>query len=181
MAAEEDKESSADGAKPKKKKSKLLFIIIGVVVLIVIGVVAFLFLGGSKDEDGEEKPVEIKYETVQLKPFIVNLTDNVSYLKVTLLLEYDPTLVGAPSGILSGGGGTNFDTLTNNLPGALKDREPMIRDAIINILAAKSRQDLLSAEGREALKEELIEAANDAAGLDEAPIIGIYFVEFVIQ
>ncbi len=60
-------------------------------------------------------------------------------------------------------------------------REPMIRDAIIRVLSSKTTDDLLNTEGKERLKEELIEAINEAIALDEGPAVGVYFTEFIIQ
>ena len=181
--ADEEENTEEGGEEEPKKKSKMLFIIIGVVVLLIGGgVPAFLMMSGG-DEAKEEKEVEVKYETFQLKPFIVNLSDNSGFLKLVLLLEYDPTIVN-PGGMglgAVGGGGAGLDPLTHKLPGLLKDREPMIRDAIINLIGTKTKEALLSVDGKEALKEELIEAINDACDLDEAPVVGAYFLEFLIQ
>ncbi|MCB0319321.1 MAG: flagellar basal body-associated FliL family protein [Bdellovibrionales bacterium] len=190
MADEEENsgDKGEEGGKKKGGKKMLILIVVAVVVLLGGGGAAFFLMSGGKDEAAEVEPqeVEVKYETFQLQPFVVNLSDNRSFLKLTLLLEYDPSIV-SPGGILGGGGGAavggggSIDPLTGELPGLLKDREAMMRDSILNVIAVKSREELLTAEGKEQLKEEIIEAANDASGLDEAPIVGAYFLEFIIQ
>lgn len=185
--AEEDEEKTEEEA-PKKKSKMMLIIIIVVVLLLGGGGAAFFLMGSGDDEGGEDaEEVEIQYETVELKPFVVNLANNEGYLKVTLLLEYDPTLIkpsggqGFGGGGAVGGGGSPHSPLSGDLPGVLNDREAMIRDAVLVILSSKSRENLLTPEGKETLKEELVEAINDATGLDEPPVVAIYFIEFVIQ
>ena len=42
-------------------------------------------------------------------------------------------------------------------------------------------ETILTKEGYEKLKEELMEGINEAIGLDEEPIVNIYFTEFIVQ
>ncbi|RMG40301.1 MAG: flagellar basal body protein FliL [Candidatus Dadabacteria bacterium] len=191
MADEEKTEQAEgeEGAKPKSKKK--LFIIIGAVVLLLVGGgVAFAFIGGgSSGEEGEDEQVEEHqekhYETVEFDTFIVNLSANSSFLKVKLILEYDPELVmggeGEGGGHAYGGGASGGGEGEGGLPGVLGEKEPQIRDAVIRVLSSKTAEEVLTQEGKEALKEELIEAINEATGLDEGPVVNIYFAEFIIQ
>ncbi|MCI5066124.1 flagellar basal body-associated FliL family protein [bacterium] len=180
--ADEEEENTEGGEEEPKKGSKMLLIIIAVVVLLVLGGggAAFFLLGGEEEKKEDGEPVDITYKTVEMRPFIVNLADNTSYIKLVLLLEYDPTLVGGGGGAF-GGGGSRTDPISGKLPGDLKEREAMIRDAVISLVGGKTRQELLTAEGKDTLKEELLEVINDASGLDEAAIVGVYFLEFIIQ
>jgi flagellar protein FliL len=57
----------------------------------------------------------------------------------------------------------------------------MIKGAIIAVLSSKKASELLTRTGKETLKDELIEAINEALGLDESPVVNIYFKEFIIQ
>lgn len=195
--AEEAKEGEGkEEAKPKSKK-KMLFIIIGVVVLLLGAGIPILFLGGSKEPaDGEaagqiEEDVQPELETVELEPIIVNLSENASFLKVRSLLEYDPTVLdekkgghaegGEGGGGGHGGGGAGGEGASGGLPPQLKEREPMIKDAIIRVLSSKRAEQVLSPEGKEQIKEELLDAINDATGLQEPPFVGVYFTEFIVQ
>lgn len=192
MAEEEEQEKTEGGegaGAPEGKKSKLLLIIIiAVVVLLGGGGAAFFLMSGgdSAEAEGEtEVEVTVTYGVVEMKPFIINLADNRSYLKVILLLEYEPTLVGeapevsedAPESPNTG----ERAPLAGNLPGKLRAREPMIRDAVITLISNKRREDLISSEGKDILREELLEAINDAGGLEDAAIIAVYFIDFIIQ
>ena len=63
----------------------------------------------------------------------------------------------------------------------IAERLPMIKDAVIKVLSSKKAEEVLSADGKEHLKEELIEAINEAIGLEEGPVTGIYFEDFIVQ
>lgn len=197
-AKKEEKEEAdaADAPKPKSKK-KLLLILIPVVLLLVGGGAAFFLMGGKPAlKEGEEGTEEVVVETkahnlstLKLDPFIVNLSENISFLKVTMILEYDPAIFAkaeklekAP-GETHGGGGSGGEKKEEGggIPPRLNERQPMVRDAVIHILSSKKVAEVLTSDGKEKLKEELIEAINDAIGLPENPVINVYFLEFIIQ
>jgi flagellar FliL protein len=58
-------------------------------------------------------------------------------------------------------------------------RMPQIRDAILMILSTKRFADISTPEGKSALREEILSAANGL--LASSQITRIYFKEFVIQ
>lgn len=180
----EEKEENTDEGEAKPKSKKKLIIIVLVVVLLLGAGVPILFLGGSKKEaaeDGEEHEVEKHYATYEMNTFIVNLSENSSFLKVKMVLEYDPSLVhGAGGGEAHGGGGAGGGG-ESGPPGVIGEKFPQINDAIITVLSSKRAENVLTVDGKEELKEELIEAINEATGLDEGPIVNIYFKEFIIQ
>lgn len=190
-----DKEEAKEGgeaeaaAKPKGKK-KLIIIVAAVLLLVLGGVGGFVFIGGTKDKDAEEhhEEEEVKhYQTFELETFIVNLSENSSFLKVKILVEYDPAILakagadGHGGGGGYGGGGSGGEGGKSGPPAIVSERLPMIKDAVIRVLSSKKAEDVLTVEGKDRLKEELIEALNEATGLDEGPVVGIYFLEFVIQ
>lgn len=194
---EEEKKESAEGeaaAKPKSKK-KLIIIIAVVVLLVAIGVPLAL-LGGKKEapaggaEGAEEASHEEEkhYATFDMDTIIVNLSENASFLKVTLIVEYDPEILAKYSGGEEEGGGHAYGGAgagdggkKGGMPGALGNREPMIKDSIIRVLSSKRPEEVLTAEGKERLKEELIEAINETSGLEEGPVVNIYFKDFIVQ
>ena len=195
---EKDEGEEAAAEPPKKKGKKKLFIIVAAVVLLGGGGAAFAFLGGGAKPAGQateefsEEEEDTHYATVELDPFIVNLSDNASFLKIRMLIEYDPKVLeeasaggggtgGGHGGGGYGGGGAGGGDKDGGLPGILGDKEPMIRDAIIRVLSSKKVEQVLAVEGKEELKEELVEAINEATGLDEQVVVGIYFTEFIVQ
>jgi len=181
---EEDKAKEAEGAGSGGKKKLIIIIAIALVVLVGIGGGAMMFLGSEEPE--EEGEVEIVYKTIELGTFTVNLSESTSFLRVTLLAEYNTNLIlggshGEGGGHAYGGGAAAPPAEPTGWPGLLGTREPMIKDAIIHVLSSKRTQEVLSLEGKEILKEELIDALNDAIDIDDAPIVNIYFLEFIIQ
>ncbi len=60
-----------------------------------------------------------------------------------------------------------------------KARKPQIRDAIINILNSKRAKDLLKAEGKTFLKEEIRSSINSF--LVDSKVIDVYYVSFQIN
>lgn len=186
----EVKPEGTEGEAPKGGgKKKLIIIIVIVLVLLGGGGGAFMMMGGKDKEAAEEKEEEHAeeeehYDTAELETIIVNLSENASFLKLKMMLEYNPKVVfGNAHGkdAADEGGGGHGGGGGNELPGELGHKAPMIKDAIIRSLSAKKAADVLSPEGKDALKEELVDAINSASGLDEDAIVAIYFMEFIVQ
>lgn len=180
--ADEENEQTEGEQEAKPKSNMMLFIIIGVVVLIGGGVGAMLMMGGGeeKKEGEQDSDLEVTYETAALDPIIVNLSQNTRFLKAKLLVEYDPSLVyegGKPPASQASTPREPDDPL----PGILGKREPMIKDAVLRLLSAKTVEEVLTADGKEQIKEELIEVINEASGIDEGAVTAIYYIEFIIQ
>jgi len=162
--------------------NKVLLILMGLVLVLVLGMGGGMFMIWSKlsamsskavvPETGAEvtpdkaKPEEIG-AVVSVDTFIVNLADpgGNRYLRVTMDLE----LAGKPAD--KSGGKTAGDELAK--------RMPQIRDAILMILSTKRYVDISTPEGKSALREEILNAANGL--LASSQISRIYFKEFVIQ
>lgn len=196
--SEEKPAAEGEAAEGGKKGGKKKLIIIVALVLLVVGIaVPMLLLGGGeeKTEEGAEHAEEEStksYLTAELPTFIVNLSESSSFLKVTMLVEYDPEAIakaeaklGAKGAKGGGGGGGHAggggEPKAGGLPPVMGAREPMIKDAIIRVLSSKKVDEVLTVEGKERLKEELIEAINEAVALEDPPIVGVYFTEFIIQ
>jgi len=186
---EEAKKEEGDAvAKPKKSKKKL-FIILGLVLLLAGGGAgAFMMMGkkapagGEEATEGQHHEETMQLATIKLEPFIVNLSESSSFLKVTLLLEYNPAAF-VPEGEHGehGGGGGEKKGEGPATPPAFASREPMIRDSIIKVLSSKKAEEVLTVEGKVKLKEDLIESINESLAISEPAIINIYFTEFIIQ
>jgi flagellar protein FliL len=162
--------------------NKVLLILMGLVLVLVLGMGGGMFMIWSKlsavspkavvPETGAEvtadkaKPEEIG-AVVSVDTFIVNLSDpgGNRYLRVTMDLE----LAGKPAD--KSAGKTAGDELAK--------RMPQIRDAILMILSTKRYVDISTPEGKTALREEILNAANGL--LASSQISRIYFKEFVIQ
>ncbi len=189
--SEEKKEGAESEGAAKPKGKKKLIIIIAVVLLLVGGGGAFFLLGGSGEEEVPAEEVEkpVVYKRIKLEPIIVNLSEAKSFLKVSMLLEYDPDALakafahgeGEGAGHGGGGSGGGAPPPDDGFPAEIIEKEPIVRDAILRILSSKTTADVLTVNGKQSLKEELIEAINETIEAPEPIIVNIYFTEFIIQ
>ncbi len=172
-----DKDKSKAPENPPKPKKSLKMIIIaggGLLVLLLVGGGAAFFLLSSPSSDSSEEPSLVgkikgmvsggqkNPETAptaihKMEPFLVNLADlgQLRYLKVTLHVE------------------------TPQKGEEYEKRLPQLRDSVLTILSSKYFKDILTSEGKNALREEIKEKMNQL--LVEMKVRNIYFTEFVIQ
>jgi flagellar FliL protein len=182
-------------------KNKLVLIIVAVLLLGGGGAYYFLVMGkpsgaaakkkgqevrGGKDahaeeeeqEDGEAQASEEDDEEEEeehgdghgeakgpiMEPFVVNLADSGSrrYLRVSLNLELKKHEESGP---------------------LLAARMPQVRDAVLMLLSGKTTDQLLSAEGKAMLREELIDRLNTVLKRKnlKKTVKNLYFTEFLIQ
>ncbi len=169
--AEKDKKDSKDENEEeqvpvKKKGSPLKGIIIGVVVLILLagtGGAAYFFgsksgaSGDVKKSAEQTKPQIVVFYAME--PFIVNLIDNEGerYLKVVMQLELTDQPVAEE----------------------LNSVKPKLRDAILDLLSAKTYKELTDPLGKQRLRDEIGMRANLYA--TKGKVTKVYFTEFVIQ
>ena len=164
----------AEAAKEEEVKSggskKLIIIIVVVVVLLLGGVGAFFAMSGGKTEGEEGEEAAVGEEEAEdgaqavlppavlpLETFIVNLQVKGSFLKTTLQLEFAEP----------------------ELPPTIESDVPKVRDVVIRILSSKSSSEILAADGKEKLREEIRNGVNEVLGAED--ITQVYFTEFIIQ
>jgi flagellar FliL protein len=58
-------------------------------------------------------------------------------------------------------------------------RMPVLDDAVITMVSTKSYEDLYTADGKEALRQELMQVI--ASRVSEYHLMNVYFTEFVVQ
>ncbi len=182
----EENENDEQLVPQKKKLSIKQILILGGIVLVLIGGGFFTYTklfakpsGGkegtkegakesAKESAKETKPEkEHKAEKVEYKPgeqflipmepIIVNLTDPGRFAKITVQLE-----VGSKT-----------------LEPAMKEKMPLLRDAIIMLLTSKSLESISGPDGKFQLKDEMLARLNQALGKEL--IRNIYFTEFMVQ
>jgi flagellar FliL protein len=182
--AEETTNPNADTiqeAPEKKKRKKLVFMIALLVVLLGGGGAGFYYwrartstqaqakaLADRKSQTGEEQGKAHNAEgaesgvtqVIELQPFIVNLADkNESrYLRMTISL-----------GVAAAGGEHKVDPLFTT----------RIRNAILATISTQTSEQVLTVEGKAALRKEMLNAARAAAS--EPEVLTIYITDFIIQ
>ena len=161
------KEEEQEGG--EKKSSKKMLIIIIVLVLLLGGGGFFgytKFLKKKADPEGEghggheAKPAKIEQPIIQdIDTFLVNLADpgGKRYLKVTMKARMSGPSTQA-----------DFEAHKNE-----------IRDMILTLLSNKEYEDIGGAEGKLALKREIIAQFNKV--IKQGQVQDVYFSEFLVQ
>jgi len=151
---------------PKAKGGKLKWILIGVGVVALLGgggAAGYLFLTGGKHDATASAPkaedVQPAAVNLQMDPFLVNLSDpgGGHYLKATLTLELE----------------------NQRAVEWINARLPRVRDRVLLLLSSKSSSELLSAEGKFRLRDDVLRAVNEVMSDDRAT--AVYLTEFVVQ
>lgn len=153
--------------------NKILIILIGVMMILMLGLGGGLFMMWNKlsameaqvqgtNENGQDSQVpveELLGPIFPLDTFIVNLADKGGnrYLRLTIALELN----------------------SQELESEVVKRLPQVRDSILTILPTKRFEDISSAKGKTALRDQMLERINGM--LARGQITNIYFKEFVVQ
>jgi flagellar protein FliL len=188
--AKQDSRESGDQAQPVAKRSKLGLILIAAVILTggAAGFFGWQYFRGLKAnasaqaESGEteqanehSKPKNEKGNslksvrkevsegvTINFEPFLVNLADKDAsrYLRTTIRVVV-----------------TNKETAEKITSGEVLVSK--IRDSILNILCSKLSTEIVTADGKEKLKKEILERLNSF--IPEKPAQDVFFTDFVVQ
>jgi flagellar basal body-associated protein FliL len=143
---------------------------------IVMGIIPVPFGPMAEARAAAEKakpPVTVMYPT---KERVVNLTDKTSakYLKVALTLEFiDNKLKDPPKG-------DAVKTQQDDFAKEMNGYSAIIDDALVGTLSSKTSTDLLKPDGKDSLKNELIDRVNHSLH-DSEKVVNVYFTSFIIQ
>jgi flagellar basal body-associated protein FliL len=188
-------------------KSKTM-IIAGAGAVVLLAVSYFFLLpmikGGSAEaeshaaadleHDEEEAPAKPKKKKKAAEPGLIfpmqervlNLSSQGGvprYARIELALEFEkPEKAAAPAKKSSGGHGAEAKDAAHALDPALDPvvaRKVLIDDAIVRIVGTKTVEMMTSAEGKEALKQEILAAVEEI--VYEPAITGVYIVQLVVQ
>jgi flagellar basal body-associated protein FliL len=176
-------------------QKRTIIIAVAVLAAAVGGLFMTGMIGGGKPDNTKVTP-----ETITLsEPFLVNLadTDEVHIAKLGVAVQLEPmktldhdAFTGANAGGGHGGGG---DTKTGPMRVA---EDPELRDAVLDSVSRFTAAELLSPEGKERLKKDLLVRFDKVAqrhpvahGKDAhhdmaAPpyhVADVFFPEYVIQ
>jgi flagellar protein FliL len=159
--SEETTAPNKDAAPEPKKSKGFLWIIIAVVVALVGGGVAWFFLHSSKPAQAAPEETAPKY-TVHLESFTVNLADpqDSHFLRISIDVGIGKLLKASKEGE------SDFPTAR-------------VRDAILPVLASGKGDVLVTPQGKEELKKEILSALQQK--VPEIDARDIYFTEFLVQ
>lgn len=148
------------------KTSKLPLVLgVAITLLLLAGAGTAWYIHSTKVQasDASQNPNALPVGVIHLDSFIVNLADQgqITYLRVSIDLGVDKIPDVAKEGSQTG------------VPIA------SIRDAIISVLATRHSEELLTPEGKQKLKQDLIDTLNDR--VPELGVRDIYFTDFLVQ
>ncbi len=108
-----------------------------------------------------------------------------NYARIELSFEFEPPADAKGHAKKDAGGGGHGAPASAEpaLDPALEPvaaRKVQIDDAVLRIISSKTAEEITSAEGKEALKAELMEAVDTLLG-GKPSIIGVYIVRLVVQ
>lgn len=188
MADEEKKAGEGEApAAPAAKSHLIKWAVIGAVLLLFLGLevgLAIFFVNKLKPEDETVKALqteqaeEAKNSQMQTEmgatlaspiEVTVNIdgTNGERFLKCGVQLEFDPS----------------FETLGAEL----ETRRPKIKNIIIDILSSKPLSELMTVEGKKAIRDAIVSDVNaslpntDAEGKEMGKVRRSYFDSFIIQ
>ncbi|QNB45761.1 hypothetical protein BR63_05205 [Thermanaerosceptrum fracticalcis] len=144
----------------KEGLAKNIRLILLAVVILLLGVFVFWIVNLSQPTKGQET----ENKKVQLGPmfetesFTVNLSESTKrYIKAQFALELSNSKVKSE----------------------LEEKLPLLQDAIITVLAKQSLEVLSTPEGKEKLKESVMEAVNSF--LEKGKVQKVYFKSFLFS
>jgi len=152
---EEQQATAAETQPTKSRKTLMIGLLVFVVMTVTVGS-KFLLQKSAAASHKDARPKSV----VHLESFIVNLSDHddKAFLRVGIDLGVDKDVKEGK---------------------AAMENVPNVRDAIIGVLTAYKSEDLLSAEGKRQLKDNLLKSLTERA--PELEVREIYFTDFLVQ
>lgn len=158
----EEQETSEVETPKSSKKLLMIGLILLLQVVAAYGVAQFLILPRLSPPDDEtvaEVTAPERGAIVMMDDVVVNLlgAEETYFLKVSTGLEY----------------------CEDDVAEEITERMPELRDRLINHLASRSVEEVITREGREMVKGEILEEFNMT--LQSGQLLHIYFSDFVVQ
>jgi len=164
MASTDNGQEAAPAA---KKGGSRLMVIVGMVVLALIGCVGYLLFQSHTAKAGTETAAQAPKAPELYLPldpaFVVNFQDQDStrYLQVGVtLMTHDPNAVQA-----------------------MKDSDPVIRNALVMLFSSQTYAGLSDTAGKKKLQAEALDAVRKivADKIGKPDVDALYFTSFVMQ
>lgn len=172
-----------------KLKGRIAFLLVAVIIVGVAsaGMSSFIVAKFILPKDAARAGRQEKVTENDLKPFLypmgdftVNLSEPGHYLKVNIVLEIAPKLRGT-SDVKEHerSGDKHHASAANHIRSELKQKNAILRDAIIEELSRSSFRALLTPAGKRELRQRLLDAVGKH--IVTAEVKSVYFVNFLAQ
>jgi flagellar protein FliL len=186
MADEDlDLDSGDGGNAPKSSKKMLIIIIIGVLLLVTVAVLGTLFATGVFDDSSEQTESSENAEAVDADPDSEESVgsekpEDVSYwpLEPPFVLNFEGKSKAKYMQI-----GMEVATISDKAQAAVQKHMPVIRNEVVLLLSGQKYEEMVTPDGKEQLRAELIETINKILKQHNVRIgiHKIYFTSFVMQ
>ncbi|WP_066387224.1 flagellar basal body-associated protein FliL [Helicobacter himalayensis] len=182
----EEQENTQASAENKKNKT-ILFVIIGVGVLLILllAVIIALVFVTSKDNEAKPQQPQVQQTAQPQTPKIV--VGNTVTARATDYAKVGPIFPIAEEfrvNLMTQTGKKVLITKINleldkpETQPEIESKLPMLTDAIIEILASKSFEEVATTKGKNRLKDEIVQRLNEF--LIDGSIKNIFFTSFLI-
>lgn len=188
MADEDLDLDSGEEEAPKSSKKMMIIIIVGVLLLVTVGILGGLFLGGVFDEKPEPTETEQAIdggdsEAPSGDSEGSTATENIAErtywpLEPPFVLNFEGKSKARYMQI-----GLEVATTNDKAHAAVKKHLPVIRNEIVLLLSGQKYEEMVTPDGKEQLRAELIETINNILIQHKVKkgIDNIYFTSFVMQ
>ncbi len=182
----EEQENTQASAENKKNKT-ILFVIIGVGVLLILLLVVIVVLVFATSSDNEAKPQQPQVQQVAQPQTPKIVVGNTVTARATDYAKVGPIFPIAEEfrvNLMTQTGKKILITKINleldkpETQPEVESKLPMLTDAIIEILASKSLEEVATTKGKNRLKDEIVQRLNEF--LIYGSIKNIFFTSFLI-
>jgi len=144
----------------------------------------FLVVKGIAPRMAEARVIQARAEMMKIEepPEVKEVATEKGQLPAVGIITPIEDIVVNPSGT----SGTRYlcttvalESIAPEVATEIREREPQVRDLLIEILGKRTVEDLSSLQKRETLRDEIEEAINGL--LASGDVVGVYFSNFVLQ
>ncbi len=182
--ADEDLELASEEEVPKSSKKMIIIIALGVILLIALGGTAGFFLGVFDDEPAQSGSSESADGKDGGKSSAAD-EDSAANLELTYWPLEPPFVLNFEGKSKARYMQIGLEAAMNNEKtfAAVKKHLPVIRSEIVLLLSGQKYEEMVTPEGKEQLRAELIEVINTVLKQRKTKkgITNIYFTSFVMQ
>jgi flagellar protein FliL len=187
MAIDEEKktEEAAPAPSSEGKSSIVKWAIVGAILLLFVGVevgIAVFFVGKLKEPDAAAISAEVAAKARQ------DSINKQTSMGATLAapIEITVNISGEDGRYLKCGVQLEYDAADEQLGLELEARKARMKDIIIDIMSSKSLSDLMSNDGKKAIREQIVAEVNntlpeEVGGKPLGKVSRSYFDSFVMQ
>jgi len=182
---EEKKPEEAPAASSEGKSSLVKWAIVAAILLLFVGIevgIAVFFVGKLKEPD----LAEVQSQKMEAERQAALKMQTEMGATMAAPIEVTVNISGEEGRYLKCGVQLEYDAADEQLGTELEARKARIKDIIIDIMSSKALSELMTNDGKKAIREEIVAAVNntlpeEALGKPLGKVRRSYFDSFVMQ